>query len=319
MRRLTKGRVDGDQDYNPDFYQLNTTAQFPNSHGQNHSAMTNASSATVNPSFQTCYLPGNFCGSYGIQNAVQHSFPYGVSNADMITNPRLNEFVEKSYSQTPLPNSLQRQYLNRDNGLISNGANMESIKLEAMQQRRQQILAAQIRQIVENNNTNPVGSGIQGLHANTDMSMFDMINSNSPSLQNINNSNMWGHHHLNQGSFHSNQHLASIQQMARFGGSEHYLGGNRDHSSGLANMIDVNNTVREGMNINLLNMNQQLFMQNAISGNTINHILGREGLNYNQIARIIEANNNLMRQQGSSSSNPSGNPSNGNYGSMGQM
>lgn len=329
MRRLTKGRVDGDPDYTPAATrQLNMAASLPDHKGQNLNTIINTSNTMVNPSFLYRTSPGNIYDSNGFQdhaNSIPRSFPYITNHAgDTIVNSRLNELEKNKF-----PNSLLQQLqhnLNTGQGQLStSNLNMATRNLQGLQQRREELLS-QIGQLVENNNTILFGSGAQGSNRNTDIGMLNMntINSNSSHLQNFTNSNLMGYH-SNHG-IDPNRWVGIQQMTTRFGGSEGptFFQGNALHNvAGYDTHYpdsNVTNRFRNELGNNLWNLNhQQLLLQSAIGGDSMNHSLGLGGLDYNQITGIMKANNLLIRQQGDSSKSPSGNPSNGSNESTGQI
>jgi hypothetical protein len=308
---MTKGKVDGDPDYNPEFYQSNAVDFLPDNNGQNRNTIIHASSTTTtNPSFLLRTLPVYNYGSNSFPNAKSMEYPFPLINA------RVNE-VENVNS----PNALQ-QHL-QHNGLLSNIIDIEQSQLDGFQQqRRRNELLGQIRHMVENNNTTHVGPGIQRFNSNTEIDMLNLnsVNLNFPSLQNLANPTVT-QSHLNQGF--DSSYMANFQQMTRFGANNpNLVQGNTlnnnvmyggCYSDSANNKSNVTNTFREGLcNNHLWNLNQQLFMQNAIDHNRTEHNVGLGNLTYNQI-ELMKPTTQLMRQQaGNSLPEPFGNLNDGN-------
>lgn len=365
MRRPTKARVEGDPDYNPDFYRLSMVAPLPDKEA-NHFTIGDSSGIIANPSFHFNTVPGflsggtnNFHGDRGTLSSTS-AFPIMNNAASMNISMNRNMSAGLNLFENSLnPNSVQQliQHVNsRGHGQISatsfnsfenwgnnlvvgaSDINMEQIQLEALRQRREELIR-QLQQMIGNSNPGSMGPGMQALNQNVNSLMLRGTNgdSNATILQNVGNVTQL-RSLLGQG-FDSNP-SSELQQMRSLGlvpnsyqnPTLHSLGRYEESlrsSSAGTNITNIpyGTILRDGMNSDFPTYNRQLLMQNSYGGtvgNGTHQILGIRGLSHHEISHnfsdaAAHGNNRLNTQPAgnNSSTSTSGNLFDGKRGASG--
>lgn len=370
MRRPTRARIDADPDFNPDFYRLSIVAPLPSQEGSDvtNIAIPNApsvasGSGTNNkppvpslPSPNVLQKAGGLASLAGMNNMSSLAgMNMGLNGADNALTSNLlqqqlqqnqnggaNKFAGLSQVAQGLQNSAGG---NNMSGLSA--GNSEQDQLEALRQRREE-LVLQLQRMVGNggnmNNPNNMNTGNQGMNSNQNAS--SLLNNNSGG----NNSglpnglgNMGAMGSLFNQSFGSNPTTQlQLQQMMGLsginGGGQNSMLGNSgafgagNQINGSLNMNNLSSNLSNGLSSNLGNnlssnlnsyggglggglagLNQQLFMQNGMGGGNglgMNN-MGLGGMNNNMMSQNLGAMlqaNQFMGQQGNNGMQSDGNP-----------
>lgn len=339
MRRPTRARIDADPDFNPDFYRLSIVAPLPSQEGSNvmSSAIPNVRGKNIKAPVPSLPPPnvlqkaGGLASLAGMNNM---SRPSGM-NMNGVDNALSSKLLQQQLQQNQnggannfagLTQGLQNSAGGNDMSVHSAG-DTEQDQLEALRQRREELVLQLQRMVGNGNNNNSnnmnmnMNTGNQGMNSNQNAN--SLLN-NNPGGNNSGLPNGLGNigamGSLFNQSFGSNPTTQlQLQQMMGLGGMNGINGGGQNsmlgnsggygagnQSNGSLNMNNLSSNLSNSLSSNLGNnlssnlnsyggglggglagLNQQLFMQNGMGGGN--------GLGMNNMG-LGGMNNNMMSQ-----------------------
>jgi len=294
MRRPTRARIDADPDFNPDFYRLSIVAPLPNQEGGNgmNSAIPNVPPGTNGNGPNKPIVP-SLPPTSVLQKAGGLASLAGVNNMSSLAGMNMGmngHGVDNALSSNLLQQQLQHNQnggANKFAGLsqgLQNAAaaggnslsglstgNSEQDQLEALRQRREE-LVLQLQRMVGNNNTsNNMNTANQGMNLNQNAS--SLLNSNSGGNTAGLPNGLGNMGSLFNQSFGSNPSTQlQLQQMMGLGGFNGINGGGQNSMLGNSGAYGAGNQTNGSLNMNNLSSNLSNSLSNNLGNNLSNNL-----------------------------------------------